>query len=75
MEDFMKTMIFKVDGIKCGGCAKKIKTAFEGSEDVSSVDVSVDEKEVTIMGETFSGMGIKSIIEDLGFEVMGMKKA
>ncbi len=75
MEVYMKTMIFKVEGIKCGGCAGKIKGAFEGSQEVNSVEVSVDDKEVTVMGEKLSGMGIKKSIEELGFEVLSMKKA
>lgn len=71
----MKKIKFNVEGIKCGGCASKIKTMLGQQDHVSDFNVSVEDKTVNVSGdEELSGMNLKKSIEELGFKVTGMQK-
>lgn len=71
----MKKFIMNVEGIKCGGCASKIKNILSQQKSVTDFDVSVENKMVTISGaDDLSGMSLKKSIEELGFSVVGMQK-
>lgn len=66
-----KTAIFKVNGIHCGGCANKIKTAISQINAQNSTDVDVASGEVTVKfdsGNT-STSTLKNAITSVGFEV------
>lgn len=72
----MKSVLFNVEGMSCGGCKSKIENNLGERTDISNVSVSLDEKTVLVEGEdTLSNMGLKKDIEELGFSVTGMKKA
>ena len=71
----MKTILFKVDGMKCGGCKSKIENSFAEISEISKTEVNLDDKTVLVeMDSAFSPMKCKSEIEELGFNVMGMEK-
>jgi copper chaperone CopZ len=72
----MKTLNLIVEGMKCGGCASKIKDHFSAQDLVQKVEVDLENRLVTILGEdSLSNMGTKSEVEELGFSVISIKKA
>lgn len=72
----MKSVLFNVEGMSCGGCKSKIEKNLSTKESISNVSVSLNEKTVLVEGDdTLSNMTLKKEIEDLGFSVTGMKKA
>jgi copper chaperone CopZ len=69
----MKDIIFKVEGMKCGGCKSKIETAFgEFNSDVTAA-VNLEEKTVTVSFDDQSPLELKKTIEEAGFNVTGME--
>lgn len=70
----MKTIVFNVEGMKCGGCRSKIENHLSEGHGLDSIQIDLEKKEVTVSGEAPSGMNLKKEIEDLGFSVAGMKK-
>lgn len=72
----MKTLLVGVEGMHCGGCAKKITEHFSNVAEVESVDVNLDNKEVKIVAaDELSNMGIRNDIIELGFTVTGIQKS
>lgn len=72
----MKSVLFNVEGMSCGGCANKIKNNLGENDQISNITVNLDEKTVLVEGEeSLSNMNLKKDIEGLGFSVTGMKKA
>lgn len=72
----MKSVLFNVEGMSCGGCKSKIENNLDENDQVSKVEVSLDDKTVLVEGEdALSNMSLKKDIEGLGFSVTGMKKA
>ena len=69
----MKTINFKVQGIKCGTCENKIQNAFTAQEiqriSASSIDQSV---QVEVDDTNLKSRHIKSRIEGLGFPILEM---
>lgn len=63
MENQTNTTRVTAPDIVCGGCASAIKKALGGVEGVSSVDVNVETKAVTVEHE--SKVGREKIIETL----------
>lgn len=45
----MKTVIFKIEGMNCSGCANTIKTLVEGEPGVQATTVSFDEGQARIL--------------------------
>jgi len=71
----MKKIEFLVEGITCGGCIKKIEGGLAKFTEIEELEVSVMEKSVFVTGnDELSGMTLKSAIEELGFQVVSMKK-
>ncbi len=55
--------------IVCGGCATAIKNAFGGVEGVSSVEVDVATKQVSVEhGSAVTREDIVKVLDDAGFE-------
>lgn len=65
----MTTMTLSVPGISCGHCAAAITAEVGALDDVSSVDVSVDEKTVTVDGSAGRD-AIVAAIAEAGYEVV-----
>ena len=64
----MATKTFNVPGISCGHCKNAIEGEVGGLDGVSSVDVDVDTKLVTVDG-TADDAQIRDAIEEAGYEV------
>lgn len=60
---------FHVDGMHCGGCADRVKTALMKADGIVGVDVSVADKRVKVNFDAtkFTAEQIAKMISDLGF--------
>lgn len=68
---------FSVNGMTCNKCSTKIYAALKKFlDEEDKVNVSIEEKSVEIFShKSLSAMKVKSEIENLGFEVVSMKKS
>jgi len=61
----------KVEGMSCSHCEQSVKTAVSAIPGVTDVQVSLDEKTVTVIhDENVSLDAIKNEIEDQGYDVL-----
>ena len=66
----MKELIFKVEGMMCGGCENRVKNALETIDGVESVLASHEEGTVKVtLNKEIDENVIKEKIEDIGYEV------
>lgn len=68
---FSKTEMhdFKVNGMGCGSCERKIDTALKSMKGVKKVDASSSEGRVTVTGKGLNSEIIVTAIESVGFTV------
>jgi copper chaperone len=68
----MQTEIIKVDGMTCMGCVNSVKNVLEKIAGVSSADVSLEQKQVTVAydAKTAHTDQFKNAIKEAGFEVI-----
>lgn len=67
----MKELEIKINGMVCGGCENRVKTALSTIEGVVSVEANHNTGIVTIKAEKDLDMvQIKERIVDLGFEIV-----
>ena len=64
----MKTI--RIDGMMCDHCKKRVETALK--EKAKEVEVSLENKCAILKDSTLSNEEITNIINDLGFEVLGI---
>ncbi len=64
----MSTVRYAVPGISCGHCAAAITGEVSAVAGVTSVDVSVDDKVVTVAGDA-PRAAVEAAIEEAGYEV------
>ena len=64
----MATRTFNVPGISCGHCKNAIEAEVGALEGVSSVDVDIDTKQVTVDASADDAQ-IREAIEEAGYEV------
>jgi len=68
----MSHYIFHVEGMSCGGCSSKIKSALSALEHVQNVEVDLA-SEVKVYSDAAQELNrdtLVSTIEDLGFDVV-----
>lgn len=69
-----KYIVFSVEGMSCGGCVSKIKDKMNSEHEGLSVEVSLDEKQVSIPADyKGSPLELKKTIEAAGFQVTKME--
>jgi copper chaperone len=66
----MATIVYDVPGISCGHCKAAIEAEVAKVEGVQSVDVSVDDRTVTVEGEAADAR-LRAAIDEAGYEVAG----
>jgi copper chaperone len=68
----MQTEIIKVNGMTCMGCVNSVKNVLEKIAGVSSADVSLEQKQVTVAYDamTIHADQLKNAIKEAGFEVI-----
>ena len=64
----MKTI--RIDGMMCDHCKKRVETALK--EKAKEVEVSLENKCAILKDSTLTNEEITNIINDLGFEVLGI---
>ena len=59
-----------IDGMKCSGCANRVKNALENIKEIKKCNVNLENKEAIIMHKKeINNDLITSTIESLGFKV------
>ncbi len=67
----MKELEIKINGMVCGGCENRVKTALSTIEGIESVEANHNTGIVTIKAEKdLDVVQIKERIVDLGFEIV-----
>ena len=72
----MKTITFKIEGMRCDGCADTIKTLIEKEPGVRMASVSFDEGQARILYDP-QAVGedrLIAAIQKPGFRVVGQQK-
>ena len=64
----MSTETYNVPDISCDHCVEAITGAVSPLDGVESVDVSIDDKTVTVAG-SFDDAAVRSAIDDAGYDV------
>ncbi len=68
----MSTIVYEVPGISCGHCKAAIEGEVAKVEGVESVDVSIDDKTVTVSGSA-ADEALRAAIDEAGYEVAGTR--
>jgi copper chaperone len=68
----MGITVYDVPGISCGHCKAAIEGEVAKVAGVESVDVSIDDKTVTVAGQATDG-AIRAAIDEAGYEVAGTR--
>lgn len=63
-----ETMTYTVPGIHCGHCVTAVTEEVAGIAGVQSVDVDLDRKRVTVVGEGLEDGAVRAAIEEAGYE-------
>lgn len=64
----MSTVTYNVPDISCGHCVQAITGAVSPLDGVESVDVSIDDKTVTVEG-AFDDAAVREAIDEAGYDV------
>ena len=69
----MPTEVINVKGMSCMGCVNKVKTGLENTSGVEGVEVSLEQKRVTVQYDdtTTQPEKLKDAIKKAGYEVVG----
>ena len=66
----MKELVFKVEGMMCGGCENRVKNALEEIEGIENVIANHEDGTVKVaLNKEINENIIKEKIEDIGYEV------
>jgi copper chaperone CopZ len=66
----MTTITYSVPGVSCAHCKSAIESEVSGLPGVTSVDVDLDAKTVTVVGEPLDDAAITAAIDEAGYEVV-----
>ncbi|HEU5085504.1 MAG TPA: cation transporter [Acidimicrobiales bacterium] len=64
----MSTVTYNVPDISCGHCVQAITGAVSPLDGVESVDVSIDDKTVTVEGQ-FDDAAVREAIDEAGYDI------
>ena len=67
----MTTRTFNVEGMSCDHCVHAITGEVSKVTGVSSVDVDLDQKTVTVNGDQFGDDAVRAAIDEAGYTVVG----
>ncbi len=64
-----------IDGMKCEGCTKRVENVLSNIKEVEKYDVSLEKKQaIVILKKNIEDNILKNKIENLGFNVLDIKK-
>ena len=66
----METVVLKVGGMTCGGCALSVERALEAVGGVDKVRVSLEKKEASVQGRGLDVPTLQLALEDAGYELL-----
>jgi copper chaperone len=61
---------YSVPGMSCGHCRAAITAEVENVAGVSSVEVDLDTKRVTVAGHALDDSAVRAAIEEAGYDVV-----
>jgi copper chaperone len=64
----MSTVVYEVPGISCGHCKAAIEGEVGKVDGVDAVEVSIDDKTVTVSGSA-SDEAVRAAIDEAGYDV------
>lgn len=64
-----ETSVYSVPAMHCAHCERAVREEVAGVSGVSSVDVDLDLKLVTVAGEPLDDTAVRQAIEAAGYEV------
>lgn len=65
----MKSLILKIDGMKCDGCASRVGAALSDVAGVRRAKVSLDDSQAQVVGEeSLKESDLVSAVEEAGYE-------
>jgi copper chaperone len=70
--DSMKKTIM-IEGMSCNHCTKAVENALKGLNEVSKVEVSLEEKKAVVEGEKLIDDKLREAIEEEGYKVVEIK--
>ncbi len=66
----MTTITLRVDGMTCGHCVQHVTEALEAVAGVSSVKVSLADKNAVVVGEGLTVEGLIGAVREEGYEAL-----
>lgn len=69
MTQTIEQLTYSAPGMSCGHCRAAITAEVEQVAGVSSVDVDLDAKRVTVVGEQLDDAAVRAAIDDAGYDV------
>ena len=65
-----RTAMYTVNGMTCGGCVKKVRSAISGIDGVTDVEVQFKTREVTVTSDAaLDEQTVTAAVEAAGYEV------
>ena len=69
MSQTTEQLTYSVPGVSCGHCRAAITAEVEKVAGVSSVDVDLDAKRVTVAGEQLDDAAVRAAIDEAGYDI------
>ncbi len=63
-------MTMKIEGMQCGHCSARVKSALEKVEGVVSAEVSHENGTAVVRGESLDAAALREAVENQGFLVV-----
>ncbi|MGL5540533.1 MAG: heavy-metal-associated domain-containing protein [Erysipelotrichaceae bacterium] len=67
--------VIKIEGMRCGHCMRHVEEALNEVASVSSVDVSLNEKQAVVVGEQLDDAILTAAIVEVGYQVVSIQDA
>lgn len=68
----MKSLTLKVEGLRCGGCAERVRTHVAAQPGVKSTDVSFEQAQARVLydPQATDADRLAGVIQELGYQVV-----
>ena len=73
MSHTIEHLTYSVPGVSCGHCRAAIVTEVEPLAGVTSVDVDLDAKRITVAGTELDDEAVRAAIDEAGYEIAGAR--
>jgi Cu+-exporting ATPase len=64
--------IITIEGMSCGHCTGRVQKALSALENVTVLEMSLENKSATVEVENVSDALLKETVEDAGYDVVGI---